>query len=232
MECPKCKFPLAGVSVGRDAWGGGDTCPWCQADLSGLTDEDAPQGEIIGWRGVAVRDVKGRPRIFSPQVARLRWDPGETMVATCHGVPLDQCPHRLAGDKAPMTTCSCGFYAARTRDHLLGLGYNRYSTPDDPDHVLCEVAQWGRVVIASNGFRAEKVKLVRIYVPSDGIAWKRAALLKEDYGPFGVEVVMADTLNLPKGIIPKWCAACGAQMTRKDSLECEFCGHYNQPAQG
>lgn len=234
LTCPKCACPIAGTSPGSRSWAR-PICPFCGADVSDLSSENVRQGELIGWRGVHVRnDENGRPRIWSPVYPTL-WSPGETLTATCGGVPVEECGHRIAGDKAPAKGCGCGFYAARTRDHLLSLGYGRYSTPDNPDSLLCEVAQWGRVVIADNGFRAENVRLLRLYVPSDGSAWKMAKLLTEDYGPHGVEVVMADTQNLPQGVLPEWCSECGVKLKtvpgNKQVREptCGFCGHYNVP---
>jgi hypothetical protein len=237
LVCPHCKCPLAGsIAEGDD----GRVCPFCGKSIMNVVADGVREGEIIGWRGVMIRGGtdadQSRPRIWSP-VCPIMWAPGATMEATCHGVPLARCPHRLAGDKAPHAGCSCGFYAGRTREHLMNMGYQTYSTPDNPDHVLCEVAQWGRVMVASNGFRAQNVRLLRIYVPSDGSAWRIATMLDEDYGKHGTEIVLADTLNKIVGKVPEWCEACYSRMKRpgvqgnEDTLRCKFCGHVNTPTE-
>lgn len=221
LACPNCKCPIASTDVGRgDGYCG--SCPMCGTRLTGMEGKTA-EGELIGWRGVRIMPSgpNGRPRLWSP-VFPLEWPTQEKVTAVCahHGA------HVAAGSPAPDAKCSCGFYAARNRQHLLSMGYGSYSTPDSPDHVLIEVAQWGKVVIADNGFRAQYCRILRIYVPSDGDAWRQGVMLAEDYGKGGTEVVMADTLNLPRGAVPAWCEECGAKMNENNPT-CSFCEHYH-----
>jgi hypothetical protein len=63
-----------------------------------------------------------------------------------------------------------------------------------------------------------------IYVPYE--LWQLAAELKEDYGPFGVEVEVGTTVILPAdgGDRPEWCPKCTAAWQGR-GLTCEYCGY-------
>lgn len=234
IDCPECKLPILNVSPIQDngSYSGynGMVCPFCghRFDGSKAVADNLSDGLLIGWRGNDIRYGANGPEIWSP-VCPLLWEPGETQVATCHGVPLAECKHRKEGDKAPAPNCSCGFYAARTQDHILSLGYGRNSDPLNPEHIVTEVVQSGRVQVHSLGWKAEKARIHRIHVPH--VAWKVANDLKALWEPHGVEVVLTDNDNLPKAVVPEWCDGCGAKMVKRE-LTCEFCGHVNKPITG
>jgi len=229
IDCPKCKVPILNVSPITDGtYRGydGTICPFCGHHFTeDKVAENLKDDLLIGWRGNNIRYANGKPTIWSP-VSPMKWNPGEIHVATCHGVKLEECPHRLAGDKSPAPNCSCGFYAARTQDHILSLGYGRNGDPLNPDSVVTEVAQSGRVAVHSLGWKAEKARIVRIHVPH--VAWKVANQLTDEWGPHGVEVILTDNDNMPKGAVPEWCDGCGARMVKRE-LTCSFCGHVNKP---
>lgn len=225
--CPECKL--------RDQHCG-MPCGFCGHDVPMPAGSVNPDGtaarveEIIGYRGWRItRAEDGTPRLSSPLFDAV-WEPGEWMIATCQGRSGSTEDHGPAdGIRAkelvsPVKGCGgehahgCGFYAGRTRDHLIKLGYGRY-TEADP-HVIGQVQMAGKIIFATNGFRAEKVRPRTIYVPFE--MWKLAAELKAVYGPHGVEVECKATL-VPDAGARQWCDKCGGRMPR--STKCPTCGH-------
>lgn len=228
INCPKCNMPILNVApLGNGGYYNGMICPFCSHRFDGnkAVATNLDEGLLIGWRGNNIRYRNGQPEIWSP-VCPIKWKPGETMVATCHGVPLADDPHQQQGDKSPAEDCSCGFYAARTQDHILSLGYGQNADPLKPDHVVTEVVQFGRVLVHTLGWKAEKCKMHRIHVPH--AAWQVANQLDAIWKPHGVEVVLTDNDNMPKGAVPEWCQHCGARMNPR-KLECPLCDKYNNP---
>lgn len=234
MECPHCHCPLFGQSP-RDQCG--LDCPFCGKPIGEMSEDVEKPGPLIGWRGLRVhREASGVVRLYSP-VFPLCWEPGVDVEAVCAHAPGVH-NHTMRADEindgvgAPYPPCSCGFYAGRTRDHLVAMGYQA-TDPFNVQNVLVEVLQWGKVVVATNGFRAQHCRLIRVYVPD--AAWKLAKEIEAEYGPHGVEVVLDDTLNLPRAIVPEWCEECGTSLERTKGkqdtrdLRCGFCGHYNHP---
>lgn len=137
--------------------------------------------EIIGWRAWYLM-------IGSSRLLRLRainagggdvnkrgiWKPGGWKFATCS---VQHEAHKARGDRIPVEGCSCGFYAAKTREQLVGLGYNHYSEAEH--RVIGEVAMAGKVIVCSQGWRAEKVRPKKLYVPHEH--WRLAKRLGEIY---------------------------------------------------
>jgi hypothetical protein len=116
------------------------------------------------------------------------WLPREEVVAKCSrggrgrarvGKPLTGRPS-TESHPVPSEDCTCGLYAARTLDHLLGMRYPQY----DPDlgqyTVIGEVALWGGVVEGTQGWRAERAYPTVLYLPFLG--WKYAKRLNDTYG--------------------------------------------------
>jgi hypothetical protein len=140
-------------------------------------------GEAVGWR--AWRVVRnGEARLASVEVSPTPWHPGEFALARC----LRGAPH-----SAPDESCSCGFYAATTREYLLSLGaYYRYE--DVQPVVIGEVAMSGKVIPASRGYRAERARPLRLHVPYE--LWRLADELDGVYGRDGVRIELDNTLWL------------------------------------
>lgn len=90
---------------------------------------------------------------------------------------------RSYGCETPGEDCSCGIYAAKSRLHLETLDYH--------DDVIGELALVGKVIVAENGYRAERARPLRLWVPFDD--WDCAAPLAQRYG---VTVGLADTFDL------------------------------------
>jgi hypothetical protein len=132
-------------------------------------------GVVIGWRAWGIND---HPlRLYSVTHAAV-WPPREPIEAECHK------PHAVPDPK-----CSCGLYAARTLDHLAGMGYQRYR--DDDFVVVGEVAMWGGVIPGTQGWRAQFAYPRRLLVPFE--AWRYAAGLRDAYG---VQVALSNTLAI------------------------------------
>jgi hypothetical protein len=204
---------------------------------------------VLGFRGWRV-DVNyagpGKPRLISPTIGEVVWNPGEWMIAECHGVgegspdPMSayynhQYHGPLATDPgmiSPVKDCGgdfahgCGFYAARDRAHLVSRlhAYTTYS-PERPQ-VIGQVQMAGKIIFATNGFRAQRVRPRVIFVPYE--AHKLGTALKREYGPYGVEIQMGTTSIMPaEGIgARKWCDRCKARLKNR-TLICEYCGHNN-----
>lgn len=139
-------------------------------------------GEVTGWRAWRVV-IDGDIRLASVDVGRTLWHPGGFATARCvRGVVHD----------APDVACTCGFYAVRTREYLVGLGIHYRSATDHPV-VIGEVALSGKVILASRGFRAERARPLRLKVPHE--LWRLANRLDEAYGPNGVRVELDNTVR-------------------------------------
>ena len=139
-------------------------------------------GEVAGWRAWRVLS-DGDARLSSVDVGGTLWHPGRFAKARCL---------RGASHLAPDEACTCGFYAARTREDLVGLGtYHRY-TREHPV-VIGEVALSGKVIFASRGFRAEQARPLRLLIPYE--LWHLADQLAGVYGPDEVQVELDNTLR-------------------------------------
>jgi len=192
--------------------------------------------EVIGWRAWAItRDENERPRLTSPVVGNHVWLPGGWEVAECtrhsyhgsHAEDIEKVSPVVGCGGGPQAH-GCGFYAGRTHAHLIGMGYGRYGLEDTPNprttKVIGQVQMSGKIIPASNGWRAQKVRPRVIYVPYE--YWQLAADLKEDYGPYGVEVDVGTTVKLQaeSSDIPRWCPHCTAAWQGRVS-RCEVCGY-------
>jgi hypothetical protein len=143
-------------------------------------------GTVEGWRAWVVQ--KEMPRFGVPiklesAVHSFYWTPRQIAVATC-----DTC-----GEDVPGEMCSCGFYSARDLDHLLSMPYYRYEQDADTFRIVGRVANWGKVVPGTLGWRAQKSYPVTLYVPFE-FARDFAKPIKESYG---VPVLMKNFLSKP-----------------------------------
>src|SRR5215510_6271759 len=111
-----------------------------------------------------------------------RWRPGGYMVATCQ--PFGTSMRLGRGhtvSEIPVKTCSCGIYAAKDREHLADMQYNRWTPGDDPyPRVIGEVALSGKIIPGTQGYRALKARPTRIWVPYE--AWRMVEKIQKMYG--------------------------------------------------
>jgi hypothetical protein len=146
-----------------------------------ITDEEVVPdviGEVYGYRVWQVHHPHGE----NPEAVRLQslgaggpkhatiWTPGKTMEAYC-----------AKGHVPPAEKCSCGFYAARTIEHLLSMHYHSGFVYDDTADALVvgKVAMSGKIIPGTQGWRAQRVRpVVGLVLPS---RWKALAMLKVQY---------------------------------------------------
>jgi hypothetical protein len=135
--------------------------------------EPTPGTMAEGWRCWKV-DLELPPFGLPPKLNSVThsffWTPKKLARAEC----------RRDDSHVPGEACRCGFYSAKTLRHLQGMGYIAYN----PDHgvvtIVGRVANWGKVIEGSQGWRAEKSYPVQLFVPFE--AYKLAKPLADTYG--------------------------------------------------
>jgi len=156
-------------------------------------------GEVVAYRAWRVIGTVQLPMLSSASVSNFIWHPQRWTIAECmHGKSRwgdpSRCPSSAAvGDAAgpgvPGETCSCGLYAARDREHLVQLGYGNYC--DDAHPVFIGVVGLaGKVVPGTQGWRAEKGRIRKLFVPFHLIEY--VAPLERLYG---VTVELTNTFD-------------------------------------
>jgi len=124
-------------------------------------------GEIVGYRAWKVQWLGRVPALFSvvhgdPETGL--WPPTRWMQAVCgrgHGhEPPD----------IPVEGCGCGLYAAKDMRQLIEMNYGRHHVGGD-ETVIGEVGFAGKVIEGSQGWRAAKGRIVRLWVPLHKYEW-------------------------------------------------------------
>jgi hypothetical protein len=148
-------------------------------------------GEVVGWRAWKVVGGLTFPLLASVTHAGTVWHPDRWTLGTCNGDL--ECRRRAENPDAyvPGEHCSCGLYAASTRAQLVKLGYAK---PGSGELVkfIGEVGLAGKVIAGTQGWRAEKGRIVRLYVPFHD--WRFVDPLEALYR---VPVVLENTLRVP-----------------------------------
>lgn len=145
--------------------------------LLGLRDEEfeAPDmiGSVEGWRAWNVdREPPAfgtTPRLESATYSYW-WTPRVKARAEC-----PKSPTHVPGEQ-----CTCGFYAAKTLEHLREMGYHAYDEESKRVCVVGRLAMWGKVIEGTQGWRSEFAYPHTIYVPFE--AWKLARPIQRAYG--------------------------------------------------
>lgn len=137
-------------------------------------------------------DVAGEILAYRAWCVDLRWD-REALLLSFNGTvwPRDawltaECGHESC--ETPGEHCHCGVYAARDRDHLQRMAYNRREY--GPPVVIGEVGLVGKVIPGTQGWRAEKARVVRLELPHEH--WRLVAPLRATYR---VPVALSNTLR-------------------------------------
>lgn len=136
-------------------------------------------GTVPGWRtwdidpeGVPLDGVQG-PVLRSVTKRSYIWIPREVQEATCK--------KGTHSGGSPEERCTCGLYSAKDYDHLMSMSYHQYDGELDGFYTAVgEVANWGKVVEGTQGWRAQFSYPRVLYVPFE--AWHLARPLQEAYG--------------------------------------------------
>jgi hypothetical protein len=129
--------------------------------LKGLSDTEfkAPDqvGIAEGWRAWKVA-MEPPPFGTAPKLYSATWDyywaPRVKARAHC-----DIC------DDVPGETHTCGFYSAKSLEHLRSMGYQEYDPSTGMVCVVGHLACWGKVIEGSQGWRAEYAYPMTLYIP-------------------------------------------------------------------
>jgi hypothetical protein len=147
--------------------------------LVGLIDREfrAPDviGTVEGWRSWKVlRQLPpfGTPPRLESESWEFYWTPRVKARAVCAKGCNDA--------DVPGNLCTCGFYSAKTLDDLRKMAYPHYDEEGERVSVVGRLANWGKVIEGSQGWRAEFAYPSVIYVPFE--AWKLAEPISRGYG--------------------------------------------------
>lgn len=164
--------------------------------VKGLADPDfkAPDmlGTVEGWRAWRV-DLELPPFGVAPKLYSATydyfWAPRVLARAECG----------INSEHVPGENCRCGFYSARDLNHLRTMGYHSYDADNGSVCVVGRMANWGKVIPGTQGWRAEKAYPVILYVPYE--AAHLALPLRKAYG---VPVKLANLLDKGKHLDPEF----------------------------
>jgi hypothetical protein len=153
--------------------------------LAGLTDDDFRAPDVVGvaegWRAWDVNreppPYGTAPKMYSATHSYY-WAPRVKARAICLKAP----------DHVPGERCHCGFYSAKDLKHLRQMGYSLYDENSDKVTIVGQLANWGKVIEGSQGWRSEYAYPMKLYIPFE--AWRLARPLMRAYG------VKAELLNL------------------------------------
>lgn len=156
----------------------GPTRPFVDpAKLAGLRDDSftAPDemGCVEGWRAWRVgRELPdfGLPPKLHSVTYDYYWTPRQKARAEC----------QTCGPDVPGEGCSCGFYSAKTLDHLRQMGYHTYGDEGGQVCVVGRLACWGKVVEGTQGWRTEYAYPAVLYLPFE--VWRLGSRLAKAYG--------------------------------------------------
>jgi hypothetical protein len=138
---------------------------------------------VWGWRAWDLSVKPGQPMRLKSKVRDTYWAPRQPTVAKC---PKPKATHECPGDN-----CTCGLYAAKTLEHLIGeMGYAQYDMDSGVVAVVGKVKMWGKVVEGSLGWRAGYAYPAAFYLPFE--AWRFMEPLQNEYG---ADVELANTIG-------------------------------------
>lgn len=196
MFCPKCGSSKVVTDRDMDP---PHTCTECWrafedkdivvANKDQSAETEVQLGEVLGWRAWYIIDTPDGVRLRSLMDDHI-WAPGAVEQAICElmrghisagsveaatygeaGVPWD-----IA---VPVERCSCGFYAALSREHLQRMSYHRYDQDDGAPKCVGQVAMSGKVIPGTQGWKSQEMWPHKLFVPYE--YWKYVEPLKREY---------------------------------------------------
>lgn len=193
LICPSCSYTVA-ITAAR-------FCPVCGTPLvSGSTQDSYRPGivapvehevvedEVLGWRAWDV--FNGLPKL--PRLGSVShkyvWPTDHYTVATCGGHNFCE----LSSDgRVPGERHSCGIYSARDFEHLTRhLPYAQYRAATGGGvhtKVIGQIAMAGKVIEGTQGWKAEKARIVKLYVPFEGYS-RNARMYQRLAEQYNVEI--------------------------------------------
>jgi hypothetical protein len=108
------------------------------------------------------------------------WKPREKSQAFC----------KKCGANVPGENCSCGFYSARTFEHLMSMHYHPYDKDSGTVIVLGRLANAGKVIPGTQGWRSQYAYPSQLWVP-----YETPELIKPLQRTYGVSVEMRNWLK-------------------------------------
>jgi hypothetical protein len=129
-----------------------------------MTDIVVPDvaGEILGWRAWKVVGNGPYTRLQSVNAHEMFGVPRELCIWPTNRWMLAACVRGHVD--VPHEGCKCGLYAAETRSYLLQYGYANYEHVLD-DLVIGVVGLVGKVIPGTQGWKAQRARVVRLEVP-------------------------------------------------------------------
>jgi hypothetical protein len=109
------------------------------------------------WKPTELQSLNGQP-----------WQPGQPLEARCGppaGTIVTRAEGGLGADELPHLDCTCGVYAAKNREHLHEIDYERFG-------IHGEVYLWGTVVEHRLGWRAQFAYPKSLFLPPDRVPIK------------------------------------------------------------
>jgi hypothetical protein len=126
---------------------------------------------VEGWRAWRVASALPKfgvaPKLYSATHGDYYWTPRKAAEAECErcGGRVITLPDGTVTNDVPGEFCSCGFYSAKDVDHLMSMHYHQYDAEIGEFTVIGQVANWGKVVEGSQGWRSQFSYPKRIFVP-------------------------------------------------------------------
>lgn len=119
----------------------------------------------VGWRVWDVVELDGRLRLCSLNFWTI-WLPRRETRAVCRRALVELDRAGLPEHEAPLASCTCGVYAARTAADVLAYA-GRFPLRDDAAHrVVGRVRLWGSVVEAELGWRGGRAYPAALFLPT------------------------------------------------------------------
>lgn len=123
-------------------------------------------GEVLAWRAWELVGTEQTPRLASVTASKASIRNGEAYAIWPTGrYFMAQCPNgHIEG--LPVESCSCGLYAAKDMQQLIQLGYGAYGAGWQKK-IVGQVAFSGKVIEGSQGWRAERGRVYRLWFPHE-----------------------------------------------------------------
>ena len=146
-------------------------------------------GELLGWRAWMVVGTGPYTRLQSVNAHEAFGVPRELCIWPTDRWMFAVCNKGREGE-VPHEGCRCGLYAAKTREFLMAYGYANYAGSQAngnayADLVIGVVGLTGKVIPGSQGWKAQRARIVQLEVPFEKEPLART--LHEVYGvPVGL----------------------------------------------